>query len=80
MAKPIRDTSEKRGREVLSHAAYSPDLAPSDYHLFALMSHTLAEQSSALIRTKMWKNGLQQKRKPFTVAVFTNCPKDAKRV
>jgi len=30
--------------EVLSHAAYSPDLTPSDYHLFASMGHVLAEQ------------------------------------
>ncbi|EFN78433.1 Histone-lysine N-methyltransferase SETMAR, partial [Harpegnathos saltator] len=30
--------------EILSHAAYSPDLAPSDYYLFASMGHALAEQ------------------------------------
>ena len=30
--------------EVLPLAAYSPDLAPSDYRLFASMSHVLAEQ------------------------------------
>jgi len=28
----------------LSHAAYSPDLALSCYHLFASMGHALAEQ------------------------------------
>ena len=28
----------------LTHAAYSPDLAPSDYHSFAWMGHALAEQ------------------------------------
>jgi len=30
--------------EVLSHAAYSPDLAPSVYYLFASMGYALAEQ------------------------------------
>jgi len=30
--------------EVLPYAAYSLDLAPSDYHLFASMDHALAEQ------------------------------------
>jgi len=30
--------------EVLPHAVYSPDLAPSDYHLFASMGHAFAEQ------------------------------------
>ena len=43
-AKPVRDTLEALSWEVLPHAAYSPDLAPSDYHLFALIGHALAEQ------------------------------------
>jgi len=42
-AKPVRDTLEALNWEILPHAAYSPDLAPSDYHLFALMGHALAE-------------------------------------
>jgi len=43
-AKPVRDTLDALSWEVLPHAAYSPDLAPSDYHLFASMGHVLAEQ------------------------------------
>ena len=42
--KPVCDTFETLNWDVLSHAAYLPDLAPSDYHLFASTSHTLAEQ------------------------------------
>jgi len=43
-AKPVRDTLEALSWEVLPHAAYSPDLTLSDYHLFASMGHALAEQ------------------------------------
>ena len=43
-AKPVKETIEAFGWEVLPHAAYSPDLAPSDYYLFASMGHALAEQ------------------------------------
>ena len=41
--KPVRNTSELLSWEVLSCAAYPPDLAASDYHLFALMGHALTE-------------------------------------
>ena len=43
-AKPVRGTLEKLSWEVVPHEDYSLDLAPSDYHLFALMGHALAEQ------------------------------------
>ena len=43
-AKSVRDTLEALSWQVLPHAAYSPDLAPSDYHLFASMDHALVEQ------------------------------------
>ena len=33
--------------EILSHPPYFTDLAPSDYHLFASMRHSLAEQRFA---------------------------------
>ena len=44
MAKPVRDTLEALSWEVLPHAAYSPDLAPFDYHLFASIRNAVAEQ------------------------------------
>ena len=43
--KPVHDTLEALNWEVLPHTVYSPDLAPSNYHLFASMRHALAEQS-----------------------------------
>ena len=44
MAQEVGDMSEALGWEVLPRSAYSPELVPSDYHLFASMSHALAEQ------------------------------------
>ena len=34
-AKRAKETIETFSREILAHAAYSPDLAPPDYYLFA---------------------------------------------
>ena len=53
MAKLVRDTLEALIWEVILRAVYSPDLAPSDYHLFTSMTTHLL--SSALVRTKMYK-------------------------
>nr|KAF6369105.1 hypothetical protein mMyoMyo1_010510 [Myotis myotis] len=43
-SKPVKDTLKDLAWEVLTHPLYSPDLAPSDYHLFQSMAHTLSEQ------------------------------------
>ena len=43
-AKPVKETIEAFSWEILSRAAYSPDLAPSDYYLFASMGHALSDQ------------------------------------
>lgn len=40
----VRNYLEGLNWELLPHPPYSPDLAPSDYHLFASMGHALAEQ------------------------------------
>ena len=46
-AKVVKNTLKALSWEILSHPSYSPDLAPSDYHLFASMEHSLAEQRFA---------------------------------
>ena len=40
----VQNYLETLNWEVLSHPVYSPDLAPSDYHLFSSMGHALAER------------------------------------
>ena len=49
-AKLVKETIEAFGWEILSHAAYSPDLAPSDTYLHRWDTHLL---SSASLLTKM---------------------------
>ncbi len=44
VAKTVRERTENLYREVLPHPAYSPELAPSDYHLFRSIQHFFQEK------------------------------------
>ena len=44
VAKVVKTYLETLKWEVLPHLPYSPDVVPSDYHLFRLMAHGLADQ------------------------------------
>ena len=46
-AKVVKNTLKALNWEILLHPPYSPDLAPSDYHLFESMGHSLAVQRFA---------------------------------
>ena len=43
-AKPVQGKLKSLRWQVLPHPPYSPDLAPSDYHLFSSMEHAFNEQ------------------------------------
>jgi len=44
MASQTIETINHLGFEVLEHPAYSPDLAPSDYHLFGPLKNALRDR------------------------------------
>ena len=44
LAKITLEKIEESGREVLPHVPHSPDLAPSEYHLFWSMQHFLGKR------------------------------------
>lgn len=55
VAKVVKETLTALRWDVLPHPPYSPDIAPSDYHLFRSMSHGLAEQRfTSYDDTKKW--------------------------
>ena len=44
VAKCVKETLKDLRWHVLAHPPYSPDIAPTDYHLLRSMQHSLAEQ------------------------------------
>ena len=55
VASASRDTVNKLGWEILPHPAYSPDIAPSDYHLFRSMQHELeGRQFKEVAEVRKW--------------------------
>ena len=78
-SKPVKDTLKGLAWEVLTHPLYSPDLAPSDYHLFRLMAHTLSKQHFKTyeeVKKIESLNGLPQNKKSSIGTVSTNYLKD----
>lgn len=53
--KVVKDTLENLNWEILPHPPYSPDIAPSDFHLFRSMTHALSDQCfHSYEDTKKW--------------------------
>ncbi|GFX16354.1 mariner Mos1 transposase [Trichonephila clavipes] len=66
-AKPTTVIIKALDWEPLAHAANSPDLTPSDYHLFASLGHALADQRfTSYENVKSWlDDGLASKDRSF---------------
>ncbi|EGI64137.1 Mariner Mos1 transposase [Acromyrmex echinatior] len=67
--------------EVFPHPAYSPDLAPSDYHLFRSMQHALEDthfHNYSEVKIGLL-NGLIQKTDHSFVVEFNFCLKSGKK-
>ena len=67
--------------EVLPHLPYSPDVAPSDYHLFRSMAHGLAPQHiRSYEEVKKWIDWwTTSKDASIFEMVSDNCQKDGKK-
>ena len=76
MAKLVHDMLETLSWEVLTYAVYSPDCAPSDYHLFAEQCFSLYKDIKTMAQGMVHgKRG-----KFFSNIVFINCPKYGENV
>jgi len=62
VAAPVKTYLETLKWEVLPHPLYSPDIAPSDYHLFRSMTNGLSEQHFTYEDTKnyQWLDSLKR--------------------
>nr|KAF6341505.1 hypothetical protein mMyoMyo1_011921 [Myotis myotis] len=81
-SKPVKDMLKDLSWEALTHPLYSPELAPSDYHLFRSMAHALSEQHFKMYEeVENWSlNGLPQNKKSSIGTVSTNYLKDGENV
>ena len=81
VAKVVKETLKALNWNILSHPPYSPDIAPSDYHLF--WSWLMAWLSSISLLMKKPKIGSilgsPQKMRNFSNAVSVCCLKDGQR-
>jgi len=68
--------------EILSHPAYSPDFAPSDYHLFRSLQHHLTDTHFTYVKDveKSMVEFINSKQSSFVEVEFGSFPKDGASV
>ncbi|UYV72731.1 SETMAR [Cordylochernes scorpioides] len=82
VAKVVKETLEALQWDVLPHPLYSPDIAPSDYHMFRSITHGLAEQHFTFYEeAKNWVNVwiASKKTRNFFDTESVCCLKDGKK-
>ena len=81
VAKVVKTYLETLKWEVLPHPPYSPDAAPSDYHLFRSMAHGLADQHfRSYEEVKNWIDSwIAKMMTSFFDAGFVRYPKDGRK-
>ena len=80
-ARPVKEMIEAYSWEI--HAACSPDLAPSDYYLFASMGHALSDQHfTSHENVRKWLDDwfASKERQFFFGVASTNCQTGGKNV
>ncbi|GBP62412.1 Mariner Mos1 transposase [Eumeta japonica] len=82
LADPVKNYLKTLNWEVLPHPPYSPDIAPSDYHLLRSMAHALSEQRfTSYEDTKNWVNSwIASKDKEFFRLGIRTLPERWKKV
>ena len=82
VAKSVRDTLTSLRWEALRHVAYSPDLAPSDYHLFRSMNNALqGVRFQTLEEVKKWvDNFFKSKSQQFFRDGINDLPRRLQKV
>lgn len=82
VSKPVKETLDELGWDVLPHPPYSPDIAPSDYYLFRSMAHCLCEQRFQNFEdVQNWLDDwIELKQENFFLMVFTNYHKNGPKL
>ncbi|GBP69589.1 Mariner Mos1 transposase [Eumeta japonica] len=80
VAVPVKKYLKTFYWEVLPHPPYSPDITPSNYHLFRAMAHALSDQRlTSYEDTKNWVDSWIASKDKTSDLEYERCLKDGKK-